>query len=452
VVGVEIREVDGIKGPAAFGWLRPVILLPEGMPAGPVRYAALLHELQHVIRRDWLENVLERAAASLLWFHPMIWWLLERIHLTREQAVDSEVAGAGAERDHYLHALLSSAGLANLPALPVAGFVRRPRHLVERVAFLSEEYKMSKRATAASAALAALVSGAALAAAAFYLPLQLTAQQAEDSPLHWTRMTRIGEGTVQLEAIVNSAGEVVDARVVSGPDELRKQALQSVLVSHFAKDSAERRILPVTIDFRKSLEAVAGGLVGGVTGGIIGGVPAPPALEQATFEGVDYAGLSTELQQRAAGLMASLRSGQKITTAQVEQFRGELAAIDPSLRLGLSMRESGDGKGTLLRFNVNNLPAPERIRVGAAVQDQNLISKVEPEYPALARQARIQGTVRFQIMIGKDGSVQQIQLVSGHPLLVEPAQKAVSQYKYKPTLLNGNQIAVQTLVDVNFVL
>jgi protein TonB len=97
-------------------------------------------------------------------------------------------------------------------------------------------------------------------------------------------------------------------------------------------------------------------------------------------------------------------------------------------------------------------PAPQRIRVGNTVQGRNLITKVEPIYPPLAMQARIQGLVRFNVVIGKDGRVANMQLVSGHPLLVAAAQDAVRQWVYKPTLLNGEPVEVVTQVDVNFTL
>ena len=97
-------------------------------------------------------------------------------------------------------------------------------------------------------------------------------------------------------------------------------------------------------------------------------------------------------------------------------------------------------------------PKPSRIRVGGNVQAANLIRKVVPVYPPLAKQARIQGTVRFQAIIGKDGTIQNLQLVSGHPLLVAAAQQAVSQWVYRPTLLNGDPVEVVTTIDVNFTL
>ncbi len=95
---------------------------------------------------------------------------------------------------------------------------------------------------------------------------------------------------------------------------------------------------------------------------------------------------------------------------------------------------------------------PKQIRVGGNVQSAKLIRQPKPQYPQLAKQARIQGTVRFNAVIGKDGTIQNLTLVSGHPLLVPAAQEAVRQWVYQPTLLNGEPVEVVTTIDVNFTL
>jgi protein TonB len=94
----------------------------------------------------------------------------------------------------------------------------------------------------------------------------------------------------------------------------------------------------------------------------------------------------------------------------------------------------------------------QRIRVGGNVQQANLIRKITPVYPPLAKQARIQGTVRFTAIISKDGTISNLQLITGHPLLVPAAQDAVKQWVYRPTLLNGEPVEVITQIDVNFTL
>jgi TonB family protein len=92
------------------------------------------------------------------------------------------------------------------------------------------------------------------------------------------------------------------------------------------------------------------------------------------------------------------------------------------------------------------------VRVGANVQAANLIRQVNPPYPPLARQAGIQGTVHFAATIGEDGHVVNLQLASGHPLLVSAAQEAAAQWVYKPVLLNGQPVRVTTTIDINFTL
>jgi periplasmic protein TonB len=94
--------------------------------------------------------------------------------------------------------------------------------------------------------------------------------------------------------------------------------------------------------------------------------------------------------------------------------------------------------------------SPKRITVGGNVQSAHLVNKVQPSYPALARQTRISGTVKLHAIIGKDGTVQQLQVVSGHPLLVQSALDAVRQWRYQPTLLNGDPVEVDTEIDVVF--
>jgi protein TonB len=81
-----------------------------------------------------------------------------------------------------------------------------------------------------------------------------------------------------------------------------------------------------------------------------------------------------------------------------------------------------------------------------------LVSKVAPDYPADAKQARIQGTVVMRVIVDKEGNVANIQLISGHPILAPAAFDAVKLWKYKPYLLNGMPIEVETQVAVNFTL
>ena len=96
-------------------------------------------------------------------------------------------------------------------------------------------------------------------------------------------------------------------------------------------------------------------------------------------------------------------------------------------------------------------PIP-RIAVGGRVQDALIIHKVIPVYPPLARQARLSGSVRFTAIIARDGTIQNLTLVSGNPMLVTAAMDAVRQWRYRPTLLNGDPIEVIAPIEVIFIL
>jgi TonB family protein len=93
-----------------------------------------------------------------------------------------------------------------------------------------------------------------------------------------------------------------------------------------------------------------------------------------------------------------------------------------------------------------------RITVPQADMQANLIQQPDPVYPALGKQVRIQGTVKFAILISTEGNIQGVVLMSGHPLLVQAALEAIRQTTFRPMLLNGEPVQVVTTADVNFVL
>jgi periplasmic protein TonB len=94
--------------------------------------------------------------------------------------------------------------------------------------------------------------------------------------------------------------------------------------------------------------------------------------------------------------------------------------------------------------------APARIKVGGNVQQARILHQAIPVYPALARQARVSGIVELVGIVGTDGRIRQLQLVSGHPLLVAAALEAVRQWVYRPTYLNGDPVEVIAPITVHF--
>jgi protein TonB len=93
---------------------------------------------------------------------------------------------------------------------------------------------------------------------------------------------------------------------------------------------------------------------------------------------------------------------------------------------------------------------PERIRVSQGVTQGLLVHQVSPQYPAMARETRVEGDVLLEALIGKDGTVRDLKAVSGPPLLIQAAISAVRQWRYKPYLLNGQPVEVETQIKLQF--
>ena len=100
--------------------------------------------------------------------------------------------------------------------------------------------------------------------------------------------------------------------------------------------------------------------------------------------------------------------------------------------------------------NVSDSKPPQRVRVSAGVSQGLLIHKVNPTYPPEARSARVQGVVLLRAMISKDGRIIDLHVISGDPMLAPAAIGAVEQWRYKPYLLKGDPVEVETEIQVNF--
>src|ERR1035437_3348294 len=158
----------------------------------------------------------------------------------------------------------------------------------------------------------------------------------------------------------------------------------------------------------------------------------------------------------------------------MEKVRAEVRAFDEHLLVVTIMMPNGEvslmiqmpGSDTFSmstgaaraapRGGAPALPPPpdgtKRIKIGGNIQQRKLVSQPKPVYPPLAKQARIQGVVQLSALIGKEGNVINLAVISGHPLLVPSALEAVQQWVYQTTLLNGEPVEVLTQIDVNYTL
>jgi TonB family protein len=459
----EILISGNIASPVTFGLRRPVILLPDGFAGLSVaeRASIVCHELIHIRRHDWAIAIAEELVRSIFWFHPAIWWLLGQIQLTREQVVDREVIRCTGDRNRYLDALLAIASLRFSADLAPAPLFLKKHHLRQRVESIVSGVTMTKRNLLLPLAAAFATLPVVIGIAAWQFPLRAAPQEAVDDSgvevqlgaaklLHRTgipypelaRAKHIS-GTIQVNLTLNDKGEVTDAVAVSGPQELRRPVIQSVLNWHFSQDSGSTPDLQIAVHFDAAKGAVPKG-------------SPPPALSPAlklprTIEGVNLDRLPTALWDKVAE-SCGLTATSTLPTDDLPALEACLRNVDDHIR---TQAYTDHGKFTLMvGIPAAQQPAnpPKSIRVGGNVQAANILQKVTPKYPPEAKQARVQGTVRFTATIGPDGLVKNLDVVSGDPMLVGAAMDAVKQWVYKPTLLNGNPVEVITTIDINFTL
>ena len=132
-------------------------------------------------------------------------------------------------------------------------------------------------------------------------------------------------------------------------------------------------------------------------------------------------------------------------------FRGFNVGEDTKLERGLTLKPA-DNSGNERASSPVPLH-PGQVRIGGAVAESNLTQKVQPVYPVSAKQARVQGTVELEVSISKEGVPQEIRVVrSPGDDLTQSALDAVRQWRYRPTLLNGEPVDILTTVIVNYTL
>ena len=529
----DVRLSTEIASPVTFGFLRPVVLLPAAFPEldPRIREAILAHEFLHVRRRDWLVTLAEELVRAAFWFHPAVWWLLGETQLAREQVVDHASVEMTRNREEYVDALLAIAGVRPQLDLAPAPLFLRKRHLKHRVVSLLKEVRMSKKHS-----ISAMAAGVGILAAACWLatatfPLAAAPQLVADGPgvsvdvggaalMHRLPVTypeaaRAAhvEGTLLVQATVDAAGNVTDASVLSGPEELRKSVIQSVLQWHFVKGGSSVKMVTITFQIPNR---VAGAEVAapaptqgpriilgqlGATGLATGSGPRGPrdespapseaynaimaqqqalaaqmrdanashdaqAIEQVMdqmsdlnqkrlalekIQAITTPGLSDQVR---SDLLASLpvHVGDAPTAENMAKLRDAAKQFDEHLTVTLAQAGAPDEVRVSITAPGSQPQSSPRITVGGKVQEANLVKKVDAVYPPLALSTRIQGDVVLNVVIGKDGTVQEMKLASGHPLLAPAAMQAVKQWEYKPTLLNGEPVTVETQVDINFAL
>lgn len=437
----DVRYVPGLTQPVTFGVRRPVVLLPDGLREHPaeIQRAVLAHELVHVQRRDWAWIVGEELVRAALWFHPAMWWLISRMQLAREEVVDEMVVTLTGKRRTYVEALLAFADATPLSPAPAFG---RRRHLFRRMMLISREAVMSSKRVVVSCAVMAMVvaGGGWYAVAAFPMqqaglgvvttgepgPLEKAAKPitpenpiprrlVSTPPDYPSEVTTSGaRGTITLRVTVDATGRIAEVR----PTNVNIRADVPQFNVSFSNARQEDRDKLFALQLSEKDAATASSILDSLTKAAIGGARRwsydPPAEAPMSF---------TVSFNFAPGTPTSSGQSPSVSTAR-------------TLPGGQSGTTQWTGDGAL--------------RISGDVKVPTKIRDVKPVYPAEAQAARVMGVVIIEARIDPDGTVGNAHVLRSIPLLDQAALEAVMQWRFTPTLVDGQAVPVVMTVTVNF--
>jgi TonB family protein len=291
------------------------------------------------------------------------------------------------------------------------------------------------------------------------------------------------EGTVVVQLKLDANAEVSDATVLSGPDELRKAVLQSVLTWHFDR-SAASTMRTVNIDFVKPA-ATPGGVsipaqvvtpfgpgpqfaVGGRGGSGRMIAPPPPPAASGKLDHIEVVGLSDTAR---AQLLSSLpvQEGGEWTPQTFTAVREAASKFDSHLTVGL---RSANGELTLHLAVLNSSPLPTNgmgfgaagavppappdlpggvYSVGNGTSPPSVLTKVDPDYSEEARKAKYSGSVMLSVVVNADGRADDIKIIKSLGMgLDEKAIEAVQKWVFRPGMNHGVPVNVKAQIEVNF--
>ncbi len=503
-IGARFRVVESalVDVPSVIGAVAPLIVVPIGLAGQmpPAQLQALLaHELAHVVRRDYLANVLHRVVEILLFYHPAVWWISRQIRIEREHCCDDLAAAWCENRLEYARALTAlevrRARRAS-PAMAASG-----GHLLTRIRRLVEP----------PVAAGSVSSGGITMSVVLTLLLFTVGDRIEGSLQ--PASGPVAAVTVEVPAQVATASPDAPAGptpATSSPDTPARQAPMSAKpaprpvvgapsglpIAGWRVGADGGRALPtVTPAVQQAGPARITGVVRDATGGVIPGAdivivpstPGAPSRQAVTTAAGRFQ--FTDLEPGAYDVAVSL-TGFKRARVRLDLAADSTADLGVVLEIGalsetVTVRREGSPQpipavvvadatqvaevGAALRRSASGGPPPvvvatmmspsgqivgggtgpaTPVRVGGDIRAPRKIRDVKPTYPAGASGG---GVVIIEAVVAQDGTVQNAQVLRSVPGLDEAALAAVREWRYTPTLLNGVAVEVVVTVTVNFV-
>ncbi len=435
-----VRYVAALRQPVTFGMFRPVVLLPDGLraQAPDIQRAVLAHELVHVRRHDWAWIIGEELVRAALWFHPAMWWLISRVQLAREEVVDEIAVTVTGRRRTYVEALLAFAD--STPLAPAPAFARR-RHLFRRMTLISTEAVMSSRRVVMSCATMALVvaGGSWYAVGAFPMQQAVSGVVMSDKP-----------GPLEKAAKPVTPENPIPRRLVSFqpdyPPEIAGSGARGTVAVRITLDEtgrvAEVRPLGLTATATSPKFTIEVNNVG-----------------PNQWEGFVHTAANAETAKVLRALVDAAAAG-------VQRWSYEPPAEAP-VSFDVSFRFAPDTETTSAQLaappqtrdltrsaaaNSTDWSVDGALRIGGDIKAPVRIRDARPVYPPEALAARVTGVVIVEARVGPDGWVTNARVLRSIPMLDQAALDAVMQWKFTPTLLNGQAVPVIMTMTVNFTL
>jgi TonB family protein len=393
-----LLSADPASMPLTWGFVRPRILLPAGaMDWSPERRRTVLsHELAHIARHDWLAQIVGELTRAMYWFHPLVWFAAAELRSESERACDDSVLNSGVDPSHYASQLLELARTLNSAhrGWSTALAIARPSNLERRfIAMLNPNLNrggISRR------------TGLLLKAAALCLLLPLAALRLPGQNLSGKFTGTVfdpSDGAIPNATVImtNHKANTLDMTTSNSEGYFVFNALPAgeyemkVLKPGFAVYRAPQVVLELGRDLALNAKLDIGSITDNV---------------DVIYHDQHYA--YDEQHENSAKVAAELEAKARA----------------------------------------------RRIRIGGNVEAAKVITKVQPIYPESAKAAGAQGTVLLHAVVGMDGKPLQLQVLNSqvNPDLARAAVEAVSQWRYQPTLLNGEPVEIDTTIQVKFTL
>jgi len=393
-----LQCADASSMPLTWGMVRPCVMLPASAKewSADRRRAVLSHELAHIARHDWFVQICAELARGFYWFHPLVWYAGASLRSESECACDDSVLNTGMDASDYANQLLDLARTLKTAhhGWSTALAIARPSNLERRfIAMLNPTLNRG----GLSRGTGLLVK---IAAACLLLPLAALRLPAQNVSGKFT-------GTVFdiSDAAVPNATIVMTNHKTNTIDMTASDAEGNFVFKALPAGEYEIKVLKPGFAMYRATQIV---------------------LEPG----------------RDLAMTVKLEIGSITDTVDVE-FKGERYALDAQAE---GPMKASSSSGTAEK------PKPMRVRIGGSVEAAKVLTRVQPVYPASARERGAQGSVLLHAIVGMDGKLLSLQVLNSQidPELARAAVEAVSQWRYQPTLLNGEPVEIDTTITVNF--